>query len=184
MNEYVKWGLIAFVGYLLYEQFTAGDLASTVGTTGSVGTGTSTTTASAGTAASATAPTTSPAAQVSLVSTVMPTTHNALQGTFVINGVTETIAVIPGGDAYNTNGQDITTTLAALGVTPAQLYTMLSAAYNSATAPGNASTGAIGSKLHVPITPISTREPGIRGINALAAGPAVHMRHQGGKWVM
>lgn len=77
--------------------------------------------------------TTTPTATVQLASAVSPTANNALQATFVINGASEEIAVIPNGDAYNNSGEDITATLAAEGVTPAQLYAMMAAAYTPAT---------------------------------------------------
>ena len=70
-----------------------------------------------------------PAAIVKLIGPVTQTINNALKGTFSINGVSQSIAVIPGGDAYDDSGHGITAQLAAEGVTPAQLYAMLSAAY-------------------------------------------------------
>ncbi len=70
-----------------------------------------------------------PSASVSLISAVSKTSNNALKGTFSINGVSQSISVIPGGDAYNDSGQGITAQLASQGVTPAQLYAILSAAY-------------------------------------------------------
>jgi hypothetical protein len=73
-----------------------------------------------------------PSASVSLIGAVSKTSNNALKGTFSINGVSQSISVIPGGDAYNDSGQGITAQLAAQGVTPAQLYAMLSAAYTPA----------------------------------------------------
>lgn len=74
-----------------------------------------------------------PAATVSLVSAVNPDINNSLKATFSINGVQQSLAVIPGGGAYNDAGQDVTAQLAAQGVTPAQLYAMLTAAYKPAT---------------------------------------------------
>lgn len=85
--------------------------------------------------------TTTPTATVQLASAVSPTANNALQATFVINGASEEIAVIPNGDAYNNSGEDITATLAAEGVTPAQLYAMMAAAYTpAATTPASTAT--------------------------------------------
>lgn len=84
--------------------------------------------------------TTTPTATVQLASSVAPTANNALQATFVINGASEEIAVIPNGDAYNNSGEDITATLAAEGVTPAQLYAMMAAAYTPPVATAPAST--------------------------------------------
>lgn len=69
------------------------------------------------------------AASVTLIGAVSKTSNNALKGTFSINGVSQSISVIPGGDAYNDSGQGITAQLASQGVTPAQLYAILSAAY-------------------------------------------------------
>jgi hypothetical protein len=63
------------------------------------------------------------------------TINNALKASFTINGQTQNIAVIPNGDAYNDAGQDITSTLAAMGVTPSQLYSMMSASYVAPVAP-------------------------------------------------
>ena len=176
----IKWGGIALVAYLLYEQFTQGDLASTVGTTTTPAAGagtTTTTTAATGTAATTTSAST-PIATVARVSAVTPTINNALKATFLINGVQESIAVIPGGDAYDDNGNDITPQLAAVGVTPAQLYAIMNGAYQPATV----STGGM------PPTNIPGRAAtgrGVRGLNALADGPLVHMRPStDGKWVM
>jgi len=88
--------------------------------------------------------TTTPTASVTLASSVSPTANNALQATFLINGASEEIAVIPNGDAFNNSGEDITTALAAEGVTPAQLYAMMSAAYTPpAAAPVVISTPAV-----------------------------------------
>lgn len=176
MNETVKWVLIAVVGYLLYEQFTQGDLATTVGTTGGTGTGTG-----AGTPTTTTTATTTPAGTTTtptqtagsagtpnnlttglhVVGSVTPTIHNALKAQFALaNGVSVvpgSIAVIPGGGAYNDAGQDITAQLANYGITPAQLYALMQAAHSS----------------------------GVSGLNALAAGPVVHLRQShSGKWVM
>ena len=186
MNDTVKWILIAIAGYLLYEQFSQGDLASTVGstTTPTTSTGTTTTATTTSTSTGATTPATIPTPQVALISAVSATTNNALQATFSINGVQETIAVIPGGDAYNTSGQDITSALAAVGVTPAQLYALLSGAYNATKSGASAGTSPY---QDTTITGRGSTLPthGVRGINALAAGPAVHMRQtHGGKWVM
>jgi hypothetical protein len=85
-----------------------------------------------GTATTTTATTTTATATVQLASAVTPTSNNALQATFVINGASEEIAVIPNGDAYNNSGEDITATLAAEGVTPAQLYAIMAANYTPA----------------------------------------------------
>lgn len=100
-----------------------------------------TTTSTATTATSGTAPV-SPT--VVLAGPVTPTINNALQADVSINGSVSNLAVIPGGDAYNTSGQDVTATLAALGVTPAQVYALMQAAYTiqpaSTTTPPAATT--------------------------------------------
>jgi hypothetical protein len=101
----------------------------------------------ASTPASTPAATTIPPASVSLVGAVTATINNALKGTFSINGTQMTLAVIPGGGAYNNSGQDVSGQLAGLGVTPAQLYALLSAAYtppassSSSSSPGRAGRG-------------------------------------------
>jgi hypothetical protein len=94
----------------------------------------------------ATTATTPPASGIVPASTPMPTTptppatikmngsvslvaNNALKASFTINGTPQNIAVIPNGDAYNDAGQDITSQLAAIGVTPSQLYSLMTAAY-------------------------------------------------------
>lgn len=72
---------------------------------------------------------TTPTPTVVLAGPVTPTINNALQANVSINGSITNLAVIPGGDAYNSDGQDVTATLAALGVTPAQVYALMQAAY-------------------------------------------------------
>ena len=178
MNDTVKWVLLAVVGYFIWEEFSQSDLASTVGTTTAAPTtGTTTTTP----ATTTTASTTPAAASVQLTSTVQSLGSkfsNALKATFSINGSSEQIAVIPGGDAYNDAGQSITAALATLGVTPAQLYALMSAGVPATSA------GSAGSPT-VTTAPGHAYNLGVRGINALAQGPTVHLRQApGGKWVM
>lgn len=182
MNDTLKWIALGVVGYLLYMEFTAGDLAASMTTapgaspTPGAGTGTGTgtgtnTPATTGTTPGATAP-----VQPILLSQVTRVANNALQATFNINGVVEVIAVIPGGDAYNTAGHGITPALAAVGITPAQLYAIM----NAQIAPGAPVGGG-------PITtaPGHGNNIGVRGLNALARGPLLNMRSDGtGKWVM
>ena len=84
---------------------------------------------------------TTPAATVKLASAVTATVNNALKATFTINGQNQTISAIPGGDAYNNAGQSITAALAQIGVTPAQLYALMQAAYK---APATLPTGTVG----------------------------------------
>jgi hypothetical protein len=85
--------------------------------------------------------TTTTQATVTMTSTPTLTSNDALQALFVINGANaQNIAVIPGGDAYNSNGQDITATLAAEGVTPAQLYSMMEAKYTPASSSSSSSS--------------------------------------------
>lgn len=98
---------------------------------------TGTTTTPAGTTT-----TTVPAATVQLNGPVTPTLNNALQAVFLINGASIQIAVIPNGDAYDNSGNDITATLAAEGVTPAQLYAIMAAAYTPAAAPATNASNA------------------------------------------
>jgi hypothetical protein len=96
-----------------------------------------TTTTSAGIVPS-TAPVGTTQATVKMQGSVSLVANNALKALFVINGAPPiSVAVIPGGDAYDGNGNDITAQLAAEGVTPAQLYSIMSAAY---TAPAAAKT--------------------------------------------
>lgn len=91
---------------------------------------TATTTATPAGIVPASTPVGTVAATVTMQGSPQATINNALQASFVINGAApQSIAVIPGGDAYNTAGADITSQLAVIGVTPAQLYSMMSAAY-------------------------------------------------------
>ena len=188
MNDTLKWMALAVVGYLLWNEFSSSDLASTVGTTP--------TTPATGTTGTTATPT---AAQVTLASGVTQVANNALQATFNINGQNTTIAVIPNGGAYNTAGQDISTQLAGMGISPNQLYQTMYAAYTPTTdaATGRPSsttgTGIVGNtRPGVAVGPAPIVKPiehvttsGVRGINALAAGlPVVALRPQGGKWVM
>jgi hypothetical protein len=80
--------------------------------------------------ATTTAASTTPAASVVLAGPVTKTLNNALQANVSINGSVTNLAVIPGGDAYNTSGQDVTASLTALGVTAAQVYSLMQAALN------------------------------------------------------
>jgi hypothetical protein len=200
MNDTVKWVLIGVGVYLIWEQFSQSDLASTVGTTTTAPTTgttpTTTTTAPTtttgataanptnglsvdprgGTTASSTPPGTTPVANVMLLSNPTLVANNALQAIFSINGVQETIAVIPNGNAYNTSGVGITSQLAAVGVTPAQLYAQMSAHYTDSQYVAS-STANPGLRQNGPT--------GMRGLAALADGPTVNMRPAGnGKWVM
>lgn len=187
MNDTLKWAALAVVGYLLYEQFSSSDLAGAMtgatGTGAGAGTGTGT-----GTSTGATLPAAATVQLVAGSTTLLGATfHNALQGTFVINGQSAVIAVIPGGDAYNASGQGITAQLAAVGVTPNQLYTLMQSApeiqgvHNITHATGTASATTAGMRTAVPNT---ASRAGVSGLNALAAGPAIPLHPRGGKWVM
>lgn len=107
---------------------------------------------------------TTPAASVNLASAVTQLGsqfNNALQATFTINGANQSIAVIPNGDAYNNAGQDITAQLATVGVTPAQLYSLMSAAMPTATVPSGGTVAApttpsTGTLPLQPSTPVTT----------------------------
>ena len=106
------------------------------------------------------------AATVTMQGSPQATINNALQASFVINGsAPQTIAVIPGGDAYNTSGADITSQLAVIGVTPAQLYAMMSAAYVAPAATPVASTPVATTSTTTSTTgspsPVSWRNPNI-----------------------
>jgi len=100
------------------------------------------------TAPTVTAPaasTTPAATTISLASPVTATINNALQAAVQIqpaggsSGQVITMAVIPGGDAYDTSGHGITAQLIALGTTPAAVYALMQAAYTiqQATAPAS-----------------------------------------------
>ncbi len=84
---------------------------------------TSTTSTTAATPAAST-----PAATVVLAGPVTPNINNSLAANVSINGQVTNLSCIPGSGCYNTSGQDVTTTLAALGVTPAQIYALMQAA--------------------------------------------------------
>ena len=70
---------------------------------------------------------------VSLVGPVTTGPNNSLQGTFSINGATQLIAVSSSGSATDNSGNNLATELANDGISPAQLYAMLSAAYTPPT---------------------------------------------------
>ena len=72
---------------------------------------------------------------VSLVGPVTTGPNNSLQGTFSINGATQLIAVSSSGSATDNSGNNLATELANDGISPAQLYAMLSAAYTPPAAP-------------------------------------------------
>lgn len=95
-------------------------------------------------------PTTAPPATYVMNGTPAPSANGSLKASFTINGTTQNIAVIPNGDAYNDAGQDITAALAAIGITPAQLYSMMSAAYVAPATPSASSTAAAGSTATTP----------------------------------
>ena len=130
-----------------------------------------TTTSTATTATSGTAPA-SPT--VVLAGPVTPTINNALQADVSINGSVSNLAVIPGGDAYNTSGQDVTATLAALGVTPAQVYALMQAAYTiqpaSTTTPPAATTTTppATTTTPAPASPTNTRPSTIFGTGQIS----------------
>ena len=84
---------------------------------------TSTTSTTAATPAAST-----PAATVVLAGPVTPNINNSLAANVSINGQVTNLSCIPGSGCYNTSGQDVTATLAALGVTPAQIYALMQAA--------------------------------------------------------
>jgi hypothetical protein len=178
-NDLLKWGLIGGALYLLWYEFSQGDLASAItGGTTSPGT-TGTTPPTQPTQPTAPGSTAAPSpATYELASAVTQTVNNALKATFNISGIgQESIAVIPGGDAYNDSGQPITAALAAIGITPAELYSVMQTAYNTGASKGSTSTAIGPEHVHAPAT--------LRGLNALAAGPLVHMRQSSsGKWVM
>jgi len=98
---------------------------------------------------------------------VSATINNALKASFTINGATQNIAVIPNGSAYNDAGQDISATLAAQGVTPSQLYSLMSAAYTPpATQTASTTSTAPGSDIMRGDLRINgvARRPGMRGL--------------------
>lgn len=98
--------------------------------------------------------TTPPAATVTLAGPVTTTINDALQANVSINGTVMNLAVIPGGGAYNTSGVDITSTLAGMGVTPAQIYSLMQSAYalQAAQQPLTSSTSSTASTT-LPISP-------------------------------
>ena len=109
--------IIAAVGYFLYEQYVNGTTTAATTTDGTTGVVTG-----------------GLAAQVSVSGGVTPGPNNSLQANFIINGVQMPIAVVPNGDAYEpTSWTDITSTLLTnYGVTPSQLYALMSADYMGA----------------------------------------------------
>jgi hypothetical protein len=144
-----------------------------------------TTTTTAGTTTTTSTATAATPATVTMSGSVTPTINNALQAFFTINGSgPQLISVIPNGDAYNTAGQDITATLAAEGVTPAQLYAMMAAAYtppasssstsssSSSSSSSNAPTGrgVARNNLIMRRVPINTSSTGTAGSAGSAGG--------------
>ncbi len=133
MNEVVKWGLIGLGAYLLWNAYANSQTAAAATTTTSAPPtpgATAVTTTTTAPAAAASAPV--PAASVSIVGSVTnlgPNFSNALKANVSINGVVQNISIIPGGDAYNTAGQDISAALVAQGVNVQSLYAMMQAAY-------------------------------------------------------
>ena len=119
---------------------------------------TSTTSTTAATPAAST-----PAATVVLAGPVTPNINNSLAANVSINGQVTNLSCIPGSGCYNTSGQDVTATLAALGVTPAQVYALMQAAYTiqpAATAPTTSTTTAPPVNTTTPtkiVTPIAVR---------------------------
>ena len=95
--------------------------------------------------------TTPPAASVSLAGPVNTDINGSLQANVSINGAVMNLAVIPGGGAYNTSGVDISSTLAGMGVTPAQIYSLMQAAY--ALQQASAPTPTITATTTLPIPP-------------------------------
>ncbi len=129
------------------------------------------TTTGATTTSTAAIPTTTAPTSVTLVSTVVPTSNNALQASFNIGGTVAVIAVIPGGDAYNTSGVDITANLAAVGVTPAQLYALMQAAYATQTTAAPAATNTTTGTTPAGANPVFARANSL-GAGSLAAHAA------------
>jgi hypothetical protein len=76
--------------------------------------------------------TTTPAPTVSLAGTVTASSNNGLQANVSINGSVQNMACIPGGQCYNTSGQGIAL---PAGVTAAQIYALMLAAYVPARPP-------------------------------------------------
>ena len=107
--------IIAAVGWFLYSQYESGALASTVAST--------TSTTAIGTAAS-----------IAISGPVTQGQQSSLQANVIINGVQMPVAVVPNGDAFDpTSWTDITASLASsYGVTPAQIYALMSADYMGA----------------------------------------------------
>lgn len=136
-----------------------------------------------------------PAASVSLAGPVNTDINNSLQANVSINGTVMNLAVIPGGGAYNTSGVDISSTLAALGVTPAQIYSLMQAAYAlqqasattstaSTATPIPPSSGAVvrnsgGTAFHTPV-PVRAPITGIRrGVGAMTGSSRINYVRKG-----
>jgi hypothetical protein len=111
-----------------------------------------------------------PAASVALAGPVTTSANGSLKANVSINGTIQNLAVIPGGGAYNTSGQDQTSALALLGVTPAQIYSLMQAAYATQQA-ATASTPATSS------TPTSSTAPRTGPFNFGTTGAAVNAAH-------
>lgn len=122
-------------------------------------------TSGGGTSAGGTQP-----ASVQLVGPVSSSLNNSLKGTFNIGGTQISLAVIPGGGAYNDSGSDVTSTLAQEGVTPAQLYQILQSNYKPATAPTNSTLASLLSQFNALIGGyVISPQPGlVAPIQALA----------------
>jgi hypothetical protein len=122
------------------------------------------------TAASPSAPAV-PAPVVTLAGVVTMTVNNALKADVSINGTVQNIAIIPGGAAYNPQGQDITAKLTAAGVDVGKLYAMMQAAYPQAGPPpttGTASASSALAALQAAYKAISAQIPGAQGAQLAA----------------
>jgi len=133
MNEVVKWGLIGVGGYLLYNYYVNSQTpAATTTPAGAAPPQASTPPATTQPSAPPASTPPPPAASVAIVGAVTnlgPNFSNALKANVSINGAVQSISIIPGGDAYNSAGQDISSALAAQGVNVQSLYAKMLAAY-------------------------------------------------------
>lgn len=140
-----------------------------------------------------------PAASVSLAGPVTTSANGSLKANVSINGTVQNLAVIPGGGAYNTAGQDQTAALALLGVTPAQIYSLMQAAYATqqaasatpaatTTTPATTSTaprtgpfnfGTTGAAVNAAHAASAASQPlGRRGVGAMVGGSRINYRRK------
>lgn len=130
LGELLTLGVVGVGVYFVGNMFNWWGLFGGTATTPSTGTGTPAvgTTPASTTPAAAMTPTVA-AAVLALAGPVSSTINNALKDDISINGKITNLACIPGGDCYDSSGKGFTAQLAALGVTPAQVYALMQAAY-------------------------------------------------------